>query len=69
MHDILAALLDSTSEASTEEDLADRLHKSLKGKTYLIVMDDIWDTKVWDEVKRIFPDDHNGSRIVLTTRL
>ncbi|XP_073138717.1 putative late blight resistance protein homolog R1A-3 [Henckelia pumila] len=31
-------------------------------------MDDVWDTKVWDDVKRFFPDDGNGSRIVLTTR-
>ncbi|KAK4426948.1 putative late blight resistance proteinR1A-10 [Sesamum alatum] len=31
-------------------------------------MDDVWDTKVWDEVKKFFPDDNNGSRIILTTR-
>lgn len=36
---------------------------------YLIVMDDAWDKKVWDSVTRFFPDNHNGSRVVLTTRL
>ncbi|KAI3459069.1 hypothetical protein Pfo_015732 [Paulownia fortunei] len=32
-------------------------------------MDDMWSTTVWDDLKMIFPDDHNGSRIMLTTRL
>ncbi|KAL2514862.1 NB-ARC domain-containing protein [Forsythia ovata] len=40
-----------------------------KGKRYLIVMDDVWNTKAWDEVNRLFPDDSNGSRIILTFRL
>ncbi|XP_073048660.1 putative late blight resistance protein homolog R1C-3 [Primulina eburnea] len=49
--------------------LGENLYKSLKGRRYLIVMDDVWDTKVWDDVKRFFPDEYNGSRIVLTSRL
>ncbi|XP_073138733.1 putative late blight resistance protein homolog R1A-10 [Henckelia pumila] len=32
-------------------------------------MDDLWETKVWNDVKRFFPDDNNGSRIIVTTRL
>ncbi|KAL0385151.1 UNVERIFIED_CONTAM: putative late blight resistance proteinR1A-10 [Sesamum radiatum] len=31
-------------------------------------MDDVWDTKAWDDIRRFFPDDNNGSRIILTTR-
>ncbi|KAL8544397.1 hypothetical protein ACS0TY_004803 [Phlomoides rotata] len=31
-------------------------------------MDDIWSTRAWDAVRYIFPDDNNGSRIMLTTR-
>ncbi|KAL0418343.1 UNVERIFIED_CONTAM: putative late blight resistance proteinR1A-4 [Sesamum radiatum] len=42
------------------EELAERLYKNLKGRRYLVVMDDVWDTKVWDDVKRFFPDDNNG---------
>ncbi|KAL0284410.1 UNVERIFIED_CONTAM: putative late blight resistance proteinR1B-12 [Sesamum angustifolium] len=52
-----------------EEELADCLYKSLIGRRYLIVMDDIWDTEIWDAVRRFFPDDCNGSRVLLTTRL
>ncbi|KAH0724166.1 hypothetical protein KY285_000031 [Solanum tuberosum] len=29
----------------------------------------MWSIEAWQHVRRSFPDDHNGSRIVLTTRL
>ncbi|XP_015159237.1 putative disease resistance RPP13-like protein 3 [Solanum tuberosum] len=29
----------------------------------------MWSIDAWQHVRRSFPDDHNGSRIVLTTRL
>ncbi|KAL0302926.1 UNVERIFIED_CONTAM: putative late blight resistance proteinR1A-4 [Sesamum radiatum] len=32
-------------------------------------MDDMWSTKAWDDLKMIFPDDDNRSRIIVTTRL
>lgn len=52
-----------------EEELGDQLYKSLCGKKYLIVMDDFWSIEAWDEIKRFLPDQHNGSRIMITTRL
>ncbi|KAF3620930.1 putative O-acyltransferase WSD1-like [Capsicum annuum] len=51
-----------------EGELADRLQKTLKGRRYLIVIDDIWTTTAWDDFKLCFPDYHNESRILLTTR-
>ncbi|XP_047978949.1 putative late blight resistance protein homolog R1B-16 [Salvia hispanica] len=36
---------------------------------YLIVMDDIWSAKAWHSVSWLFPKNHNGSCIILTTRL
>ncbi|KAG8380624.1 hypothetical protein BUALT_Bualt06G0035000 [Buddleja alternifolia] len=56
-------------EVHSYELMSERVYKSLKGRKYLIVMDDMWSTKAWDDVKRLFPDDNNGSRIMLTTRL
>lgn len=53
----------------SDQKLAEQLYRSLKGKRYLIVMDDIWCTSAWDDIKRSFPDDRNGSRIVLTSRV
>ncbi|XP_009601833.1 putative late blight resistance protein homolog R1B-14 [Nicotiana tomentosiformis] len=53
----------------TEDELAELLYGRVKDRRYLIVVDDIWSTKVWDNVTRCFPDDNNGSRIILTGRL
>lgn len=44
------------------------LRKCLKGTRYLIVMDDVWDIKVWDAIQDAFPDENNGSRILITSR-
>ncbi|KAL2492436.1 Disease resistance RPP8-like protein 3 [Abeliophyllum distichum] len=66
---MLTDLLDSTKYQSSIENLDEKIYKCLKGKRYLIVLDDMWDTKAWDEVQWLFPDDSNGSRIILTTRL
>ncbi|XP_031090794.1 putative late blight resistance protein homolog R1A-10 isoform X2 [Ipomoea triloba] len=52
-----------------EDQLAESLYKCLKGPRYLIVIDDIWNTTAWDSVQRCFPNDNNGSRILLTSRL
>ncbi|KAK4402538.1 putative late blight resistance proteinR1A-4 [Sesamum angolense] len=72
--EMFTSLVGSTREVGGElhqssiQELALRLHKNLKGRRYLIVMDDVWDTKAWDDAKRYFSDDNNGSRIILTTR-
>ncbi|KAK4720938.1 hypothetical protein R3W88_011171 [Solanum pinnatisectum] len=51
-----------------DNELADLAQKNLKGRRYLVVVDDIWSRDVWDSISRIFPNYNNGSRILLTTR-
>ncbi|XP_022880559.1 putative late blight resistance protein homolog R1A-3 [Olea europaea var. sylvestris] len=51
-----------------DEELAERLYKNLKGRRYLIVIDDLWDKEAWDDLKRLFPEDKNGSRVLFTSR-
>ncbi|CAA2981913.1 late blight resistance homolog R1B-17, partial [Olea europaea subsp. europaea] len=53
--------------AWSDEKLAYRLYKSLKGRRSVIVIDDIWSTMAWDNMKLLFPNDNNGSRIIVTT--
>ncbi|KAG8378917.1 hypothetical protein BUALT_Bualt07G0034500 [Buddleja alternifolia] len=75
LRQVVLGLLDSfgilTDEMRKESDdeLCDNLYKSLKGRRYLIIMDDMWETEIWDEVRRLFPDDCVGSRVLLSTRL
>ncbi|CAA2959154.1 late blight resistance homolog R1A-3 [Olea europaea subsp. europaea] len=51
-----------------DESLGEKLYKSLKGRHYFIVMDDIWNVNAWDDMKRYFPDDRNRHRILFITR-
>ncbi|XP_059309731.1 putative late blight resistance protein homolog R1A-4 [Lycium ferocissimum] len=53
----------------SDDQLLEQVYRKLKRKRYLIVLDDIWCIEPFDLVKRSFPDDENGSRIMITTRL
>ncbi|XP_047948298.1 putative late blight resistance protein homolog R1C-3 [Salvia hispanica] len=70
---VLAQLLSCMrgSTSGTVDVVRERLYKSLFGLRYLIVLDDMWNLKAWDDmnVKSLFPDTSNGSRVVVTTRL
>ncbi|KAL3502026.1 hypothetical protein ACH5RR_036475 [Cinchona calisaya] len=46
--------------------LQEQLYKFLKGRRYLVIIDDLWDINQWDKLKRSFPNDDNGSRILVT---
>ncbi|XP_031100586.1 putative late blight resistance protein homolog R1B-17 isoform X2 [Ipomoea triloba] len=71
---MLIGLLNSISrqgslEESTDEDLALKLYQCLKRQRYMVVVDDVWSGEAWDDVSNCFPEDGNGSRVLLTTRL
>ncbi|XP_027150248.1 putative late blight resistance protein homolog R1B-16 [Coffea eugenioides] len=49
--------------------LALELKQSLLKNKYLIILDDVWDLKAWNTLKVSFPDDENGIRIIITSRM
>ncbi|KAM3269715.1 hypothetical protein P3S67_030597 [Capsicum chacoense] len=51
------------------DQLGEIAYRSLKGRRFLIVIDDLWSNESWDQMQRLFPDDKKKSRILLTTRL
>ncbi|KAL0441006.1 UNVERIFIED_CONTAM: Disease resistance RPP8-like protein 3 [Sesamum radiatum] len=70
VYDILLRLLnDGADQEVSEAKLGEQLYKSLFGKRYLIVMDDVWSVEAWDAFKLFFPNNRNGSRVMITTRL
>ncbi|XP_019164822.1 PREDICTED: putative late blight resistance protein homolog R1A-10 [Ipomoea nil] len=69
--DILRSLTMTSSNdfhEMSDINLAERIYRYLKGRKYLIVLDDVWIEDCWDDVKIVFPNEGNGSRILVTTR-
>ncbi|KAL0460475.1 UNVERIFIED_CONTAM: putative late blight resistance proteinR1A-4 [Sesamum latifolium] len=68
---LLSHLTDEKKERSekTLAELGKQLHQKLFNRRYLIVMDDVWSNKAWDDLKQFFPDNGNRSRVMVTTRL
>ncbi|KAL5853722.1 hypothetical protein ACOSQ3_008840 [Xanthoceras sorbifolium] len=53
----------------SEDDLERHLHQYLRGRLYLVVIDDVWQKEAWESLRRAFPDNENGSRVIITTRI
>ncbi|PHU21240.1 hypothetical protein BC332_06347 [Capsicum chinense] len=68
LQEIFSQVAGKEDKGDKEDILAYELKQSLTGKRYLIVLDDMWDGKAWDDLRFSFPDG-NRSRIVITTRL
>ncbi|XP_070043692.1 putative late blight resistance protein homolog R1A-4 isoform X2 [Nicotiana tomentosiformis] len=66
--EMLKQIMGDTHVTINDYSIVDVLSKILRTKKYLIVLDDIWEVKVWEELRLSFPDGGNGSRIMLTTR-
>ncbi|XP_030929507.1 disease resistance protein RPM1-like [Quercus lobata] len=48
--------------------LIEELRTYLHEQRYLVIFDDIWDTRLWDHLKFAFLDNDRGNRIIITTR-
>ncbi|VAH84959.1 hypothetical protein VPH35_055659 [Triticum aestivum] len=57
------------SEEWEENHLIDEIIEFLNGNRYLIIIDDIWDTEVWQLIKCAFSKKSPGSRLITTTRI
>ncbi|WMV48530.1 hypothetical protein MTR67_041915 [Solanum verrucosum] len=68
LQEIFSQVTGSKDKGYKDDILADELRKSLMGKRYLIVLDDMWDCMAWDDLRLSLPVGKR-SRIVITTRL
>lgn len=55
-------------EDYTGEELISLLREHLQTKRYVVVLDDVWQNDSWKVMKHAFPNNDNGSRIIITTR-
>ncbi|XP_027181750.1 disease resistance protein RPM1-like [Coffea eugenioides] len=49
--------------------LSEFVRDFLKGRRYILVLDDVWSPDAWEAIKYILPDCNIASRVVLTTRI
>ncbi|XP_034709725.1 putative disease resistance RPP13-like protein 3 [Vitis riparia] len=60
--------LTDEQKRKNENELGEEVYKCLQGKRYLIVLDDIWNTDVWQSLSQYLPEELNKSRVLITTR-
>nr|GLL30064.1 putative disease resistance protein RGA3 isoform X2 [Ipomoea trifida] len=71
---IAKAIVESTTESSTDLSqlhlLLQKIQRTLSGKRFLLVMDDVWTEQYakWEPLKNSLKDGHPGSRILVTSR-
>ncbi|CAM0947813.1 unnamed protein product [Alopecurus aequalis] len=58
-----------SSDAHEVPEIIDSLRVYLKHKRYFILVDDLWDQSTWNIISCAFPENRNGSRVMVTTRL
>ncbi|TYI24776.1 hypothetical protein ES332_A05G008200v1 [Gossypium tomentosum] len=70
--DILKDLMPIGEETLKLDDvrLAQKLRNFLRGKKYLVVIDGVEETQLWETLRKekVFPNENHGSRLLLTTR-
>ncbi|MCD7451864.1 hypothetical protein HAX54_013577 [Datura stramonium] len=52
---------DQSNQKMNNDQLAEIVCRGLKGRRFLIVIDDLWCTEAWDQIHRICPNDNNKS--------
>ncbi|KAF2320502.1 hypothetical protein GH714_027787 [Hevea brasiliensis] len=55
-------------DTMSDHELRVEINKFLQQRRYLIVLDDVWNNDAWNTFKHAFPNNKEGSRILLTTR-
>ncbi|PON47951.1 NB-ARC domain, LRR domain containing protein [Parasponia andersonii] len=68
--EIIEQLIGQTPTVVGSEALIQRFHESIKGKKFLLVLDDVWTTRnnEWAPLEQVLWSGAAGSRVVVTTR-
>jgi NB-ARC domain len=61
--------INKSEQGKNEEYFLMDLFRSLKEKKYLLIIDDVWTTNLWITIQKALPNEKNGSRILMTTRI
>ncbi|MED6156144.1 hypothetical protein PIB30_011874 [Stylosanthes scabra] len=67
---ILEKIASVSCDSDDFDSLQTRLKETLRGKTFLVVLDDVWEDQkdMWEDLLKPFHYGNHGSKILLTTR-
>ncbi|KAJ4790551.1 hypothetical protein LUZ62_041797 [Rhynchospora pubera] len=51
-----------------EDKLIERVRSKLEEHAYFVVLDDLWTNQAWDIIEKVFPNNEEGSRVMVATR-
>uniref|UniRef100_A0A0D9WFW1 Uncharacterized protein n=1 Tax=Leersia perrieri TaxID=77586 RepID=A0A0D9WFW1_9ORYZ len=56
-------------ERMGSEGIALMLQETLQGRTYILILDDVWDTNIWFSLEALLDENNIRSKMVITTRI
>ncbi|XP_031098311.1 putative late blight resistance protein homolog R1B-16 [Ipomoea triloba] len=68
LSELLQSIMPEEPKGSTPDEPEMQVWKCLRGRKYLIVLDNIMSYEAWTDIRNYVPDDKLGSCILLTTR-
>lgn len=51
-----------------QEDLATTVRECLKGKKFLLVLDNVWSSQEWEEIRKVLPIANTKGKVLVTSR-
>ncbi|GJN25391.1 hypothetical protein PR202_gb13213 [Eleusine coracana subsp. coracana] len=70
IHQIDMSEYSKINDATLDEvALIEKLREILEKRSYLVVIDDIWDKYLWEKIKYIFVGNVKANKIIITTRI
>ncbi|XP_047078933.1 disease resistance protein Pik-2-like [Lolium rigidum] len=65
---VVAKGQDHQQRGGSTSDITQALRNHLEGKSYLLLVDDVWSTSMWEKIKKSLPRSNKGCRVIVTTR-
>lgn len=69
LSEVIKQLHNSEEHDTTDPTYLERIHRYLRNKRYLIVLDDMWNRDSWLFFDRAFAKNKCGGRVIITTRI
>ncbi|KAK9138222.1 hypothetical protein Sjap_008816 [Stephania japonica] len=67
--EVFLHICENQTRASNKVQMQEKLEEKLRGKKFLLVFDDVWNSSQWDDVRVVLKCGAPGSKVIVTTRI